>query len=377
MNILFFTEISPFPINGGEKIRVYGLLKALTEMGHSVKLMCQNLYSFDLQSVKIDNVDIIPFANLPAPFYHKLFTSYYFDINKSALSTLVSMVSSGDIDVIILDFFLAPRYIRYLKKYSCPIIISTHNSESNLAWQQPHKGILGWFRKLENYLIVKYSERFYYKHASRIITVSQGDTDFHKHFYPLKRICMIPNFLDEKLYTSLEERGDHLVMTANFGAYMNVEGLRWFVDYVWNAEIDKSKKLLLVGRKSKEVFEDLRISERYKNIEAIGEVEDTKPFIAKAAAVLIPLVHGSGSRLKCLEAMALKTPIIGTSKGVEGIESDNIFLADSPSDFRDLILNVKYSKSIGDALYEDFLKNYSLSINVRRLDQLLHSVIRS
>lgn len=48
-------------------------------------------------------------------------------------------------------------------------------------------------------------------------------------------------------------------------------------------------------------------------------------------ACVVPLLQGGGTRLKILEAMALGTPVISTSKGVEGLDVTpglNILLAD-------------------------------------------------
>ena len=65
---------------------------------------------------------------------------------------------------------------------------------------------------------------------------------------------MIPNFLDESMYTLHFNRVNHYVMSANFNAYMNFEGLKWFVNSVWDGQIDRNHKLFLVGRKSIEAF---------------------------------------------------------------------------------------------------------------------------
>jgi len=374
MNIIFFTEISPFPVNGGEKIRVYGFLKALSELGHFTKLVCQNKDNYDFENMGIENVDVIQYKNSPPNLFQKCLSSFYIGTNSKVLDVIKYLILNQHVDVIFLDFFLAPRYIRTLKKYDIPIVISTHNAESHLIWQYPYHGVLSWLRKAENYCVVRLMEKLYYKYSTHLIAVSDSDGEFHSRFYPRRKISVIPNFLDEKIYVSSEIRDDYFIMPANFGAYMNVEGLKWFVNNVWNEDIDKKKRLLIVGRKSQEVFKEFKIAERFKNIKAIGEVDDTKPYIAKARAVLIPLLQGSGARLKCLEAMALKTPVIGTSKGVEGIHSKNIFIADSVTDFRRLLLTVDYSKSIGDALYDDFLQNYSLSVNKERINVLLKSL---
>ena len=99
-----------------------------------------------------------------------------------------------------------------------------------------------------------------------------------------------------------------------------------------------------------------------------------KPYIAQAAGVIVPLLHGSGTRLKCLEAMALRTPIIATSKGVEGVERVIFIIADTGQAFRQTLMAFHNDGKTGEALREDFMKEYSADVNRQRLDDILHFV---
>ncbi|MRS05460.1 glycosyltransferase, partial [bacterium] len=67
-----------------------------------------------------------------------------------------------------------------------------------------------------------------------------------------------------------------------------------------------------------------------------GYVDDIRPFVAKCQICVVPLRQGAGTRLKILEAMALGTAVISTTKGAEGLEvtnNEHTILADSPADF--------------------------------------------
>jgi glycosyltransferase involved in cell wall biosynthesis len=54
-------------------------------------------------------------------------------------------------------------------------------------------------------------------------------------------------------------------------------------------------------------------------VELTGYVADVRPLIAGSWATVVPLRQGGGTRLKALESLALGTPLVTTSKGVEGI----------------------------------------------------------
>jgi glycosyltransferase involved in cell wall biosynthesis len=371
MNILFFTEISPFPINGGERIRSYGLLKALSSLDYNVTAVIQNQNQVDLESYKMINVKYIEYENSKLTHFDTIFSKYFFSKSKNVITIFESLIIGQKFDLVILDFNLAGRYSPYFKSRKIPIIIGTHNAESNLIWQKPTVGVIEYLRKIQHFLAMYVHERIFYKNADTLITVSDEDSNFYSIFYPRKQICLIPNFLDESRYTMSLTRGNYFIMTANFGAYMNYEGLKWLILEVWNDEIDSNNRLFLVGKKSIESLERLKKIKNYKNIVAIGSVDDVTPYISKAKAVFIPLLHGSGSRLKCLEAMALQTPIIATSKGVEGVKSTSIIIANKAEEFRESIKKYEYNPEIGPKLYKDFINQYSLKSNTKTIQNLM------
>ncbi|MCG2659644.1 MAG: glycosyltransferase, partial [Kiritimatiellae bacterium] len=64
-----------------------------------------------------------------------------------------------------------------------------------------------------------------------------------------------------------------------------------------------------------------------------GEVQDIRPYLARAKVFICPIRIGSGFRAKILEAMASGVPVVSTSLGAEGIPSgggETLLLADTP-----------------------------------------------
>ena len=165
-------------------------------------------------------------------------------------------------------------------------------------------------------------------------------------------------------------------MTANFGAFMNQNGLKWFIEEVWDEELDSKLKFIIVGRNSKEALAKINNSKLFNNIIAIGEVNNINPYIAKAKASVIPLIEGSGSRLKCIEAMALKTLVISTSKGAEGIKSNNIIINDSPIDFRKTLLNIDNIAISEELLYNEFISSYSIQAIKPKLKDTIYRALK-
>jgi len=111
----------------------------------------------------------------------------------------------------------------------------------------------------------------------------------------------------------------------------NREAMDWFLAACWG-NIRRSvpeARLLIVGRGG----------ERYVGtvgVEAPGFVADLAPFYLRSRLAIAPLLSGSGTRLKIVEALAYRRPVVATSVGAEGLElpvGAHLSIANSPTDF--------------------------------------------
>jgi glycosyltransferase involved in cell wall biosynthesis len=94
------------------------------------------------------------------------------------------------------------------------------------------------------------------------------------------------------------------------------------------------------------------------------------------------LRQGGGTRFKCLEAMAVRTPLVSTAKGCEGILHDGtMHVADTPQAFKAAILDVlahparaAEQAARARAVYD---QHYGLAANAERLDQVIASAVKT
>lgn len=377
MHLLFFTDISPFPQNGGERIRSYYLIKALAQLGYEVIAIVRNVENVDLEKYRLQHVTFYTYEAKPYDLLTRITGKQYFQRSARVLSIFEEVCREFPIAVAILDYGFVGHYIPFFRNRHIPVILGTHNAQPMITWQLPSGGLLDKVRKLQLFSMEKLHERLYFKKAAAVLVVSDDDNAYHARFLPAGKIFTVPNFLDEKDYTLFGRKQPRvLVMTANFGVYMNFAGLKWFIEQVWDKTLAAKYDLWLVGRGSKEALKKITGEDSYLNIEAFGKVDDVKWYISVANAVIIPLVHGSGTRLKCLEAMALKTPIISTGKGVEGVKSEHFIIADGAAAFKQSLLAFDGNTDAGDRLQQDFMKEYSLEVNRQRLHQIINYAVR-
>lgn len=375
-NILYLTEESPFPAYGGGRIRRYGIFKALSASGFRVHAIVGNSFKINLDHYKLKNIFFYEYtykANI-VPRYFKIFKK-----NKKLMRLINQVMANNKIDIAFLDCYFIGQYITFFKKRNIAVILGTENAQSRLNLAKPAASPKKKIEKYTNYFMQALHERLFFNRADAVIVVSEKDRQFHKKFVNESKLHILPNFLDFSRYTPRGEKSNYIVMTGSFKAYQNKVGLTWFLENVWDDDLSQRTKFIAAGYYSREFLEEIkRKNGNLTNVEALGAVEDITPTISRARIAVVPLLHGSGSRIKILEAMALKTLIISTSKGAEGIEHENsIIIADRVDDFKKEIIsvlkgnNADHYKILTEKAYQVALEKYSFASNRLKLQEIL------
>jgi len=142
------------------------------------------------------------------------------------------------------------------------------------------------------------------------------------------RPSVIPNTVKTELHPTAKERRVHshgsdadvnVLFVATLNYLPNIEGLMWFCDHIWPqvaAHFAGGLKLCIVGIDAPE--EVRRLGER-PGVEFIGAVPNLQPYYQNAVAAIVPILSGSGTRIKILEAMSFGVPVVTTAIGCEGI----------------------------------------------------------
>jgi glycosyltransferase involved in cell wall biosynthesis len=114
----------------------------------------------------------------------------------------------------------------------------------------------------------------------------------------------------------------------------NIEGIEWFLDEIWPLVHQEHPDLqfTVAGHGM-----PAQLMERKdENVEFVGTVPDANEFMLDHDIMIVPLLSGSGVRVKIVEAMALGRVVITTSVGAEGLDVVNgkhLFIADTPEEF--------------------------------------------
>jgi polysaccharide biosynthesis protein PslH len=112
----------------------------------------------------------------------------------------------------------------------------------------------------------------------------------------------------------------------------NQLGLEWFISEV----LPRVRERLPAGVVVDVVGSSPRRLAGAEQVTLHGRVPSVEPFYKRAHVAIVPVLYGSGTRLKVIEAMAHQRPVVATAAGAEGlpiVAGSDYFQADEPEDF--------------------------------------------
>ncbi len=150
------------------------------------------------------------------------------------------------------------------------------------------------------------------------------------------RLAVVPNGVDERdLLHPSRPRLARIIYPGSLTYSANFDAVREFLQTTWPMLRQRTGLEFMVTGALDGV--DLASLPSREGVTFTGRVDDVKTLIAESTAVVVPLRVGGGTRLKILEAMAIGTPVISTSKGAEGLElvpGEHLLVADTPSSWQ-------------------------------------------
>ena len=159
----------------------------------------------------------------------------------------------------------------------------------------------------------------------------------------------------------------------------NSDAVRWFANEVLplvRARMPEAR-FRVVGRHP-DVVADV---EELPGVELVGPVEDLQGELDRAVVAVVPIRFGAGTRLKVVEALANRIPLVSTTIGAEGIdvvEGVHALLADDAAAFADACVRAlgeaDLRRSLADAGEALWAERYRWSTIRRELVDLARQV---
>lgn len=263
---------------------------------------------------------------------------------RPSVERVLSEVLARRPDVLLLESSLLSALVPALKRTapSIPLIVDAHNAESVLLQQLLAISSPSRVRArllLERRAMVKLEGEML-PLADEVWVPAEADAVALRGI-GVRNVRVVPNAIDTEFYRpTADEDANALVFPGIFSHLPNVDAAAQLCRNILplvRKEIPVAH-LFLVGKDQASIT---RWAGR--DVTVTGRVEDIRPYLSRAAVVVVPLRYGSGTRLKILEAFGLGKAVVSTRKGCEGLEvTDNVHLciADSPAAFADRVVDL-------------------------------------
>jgi glycosyltransferase involved in cell wall biosynthesis len=398
VNILFVTTKNPFPLNEGRALRTYNLIRE-TSKRHRVTL-CTFVQSQE-ELAGIDEMRKLCAEVHYQPLYlNGAMFRLGIDVVRDVLShspilatkyrvprmiaQVGELVRGGAVDLVHLDMLHLGDFLPICGDK--PVVLVEHNVESVLLRRRVdneanpfRKAYFGYqYRKLRDY------EARICGAVDHVITVSDLDAEVLRGMNPRGRYTTIANGVDCKYFRSqgTAKQANSLIYVGGLSWYPNLDAMRFFctdiLPRIRQALPDAT--LTVVGK-----LPNGHVPDEFGSVAGVhftGLVDDVRPFIDRAAAYVVPLRVGGGTRLKILDGLSMGQSIITTSVGCEGLAVQgerDLLIADDAETFARQVVRVLRDEVLRDALSRCGRKlveeSYEWGAIARDLDRLYESVL--
>ncbi len=362
MRILALNSEIPFPPITGAQSRTYHLLKRLSAE-HDVTLVGFRWDSQDLPVSCSLPVEVISVPWAPSEYYRNMhegspsesqaayrylayesaepwFVSYY---NSAAMENSLGDLMSRWFDLILIEHSFMARFLPFLRP-DVPKVLDMHNVHTLMAWRRAQEKFGGDKHDLvKEFERTQSFERTVCSACQLCFCCSEQDAEAAHHFLSIEHLRVIANGVDTAMMTPAKAgvKPGHLLFTGMMNYGPNVEAVRYFVAEILpliQAEVPCATFHIAGANPSPEV-KALAAESVYIH----GFVPDMRPYFHQASVVVVPLLHGGGTRLKILDAAACGKPIVSTSMGAEGLNfvgGRDLLLADSAPTFAQTVVRL-------------------------------------
>lgn len=351
MKILFLSRWFPYPMNNGSKLRIYNLLRGLSQH-HDVTLLGfadqpgANPEAAEIQEI-CSEVRVIPWREFNPKTVRARFgifslapRSIVDTFSPEMANAITETLSKQRYDLVIASQLQMAAYFPYFQ--NVPALFEEmeiglfHDRAFSSDGKIRIRHALTWF-KLRMYL----SKLLGSFQACTVASAQERQLLLMNFPGYKKQIEVIPNSLNMDEYKNIraEKKRNTLIFTGSFKYHTNYDAMLWFVREVFPLVLEHipDAQLIITGDHASLPLPSI------KNITLAGQVDDIKSLIASCTISIAPLLSGGGTRLKILEAMALGIPVVATTKGAEGLDAlnnEHLLLADTPADFSKCVVNL-------------------------------------
>jgi polysaccharide biosynthesis protein PslH len=382
MNILFLTQILPYPPTSGPKVKTWHVLRYLFQKGHDVTLVsfvrpeeeqhipvvreiCKEVHAVPIQRSRIADAFYVVQSYLTGrPFLVER------DDLRPMQDKVNQLVRENDFQFIHADQLtmvqFAIRGASLLPEKRPKVIFDAHNAVWTIVERMKENAhfLVKPFLTVEANRVKQYEGELL-RLVDHVLTVTDIDRNLLEEALSFSKprendhvssIKVIPIAVDTEKLQPVKRRTDskNIVTLGTLHYPPNADGIRWFLNEVFPLvrEHVPDATLTIIGKNPPQDF--IELAERNPGvIKVTGYVDDLRPYLEESALMVVPVRAGGGMRVRILEAFSYAMPVVTTTVGLEGISGmpeHDVLVADTPVDFADRTIELLDDPSLQEKL---------------------------
>ena len=344
LRILWVSHLMPYPPKGGVLQRAYNMINELAKY-HDVTLVAfnqkdlvRNIYKGEdgikdieknLRKICTDvTVVDIPLEKYKFGKAFKLFASIFTPssynmswLRSHTMAELLQKEARKNYDVVHFDTISLAIYGNIFS--DSVKILNHHNIESHMLLRRSgnERNILKkGYLKLEGEKL-NAAEKKYCPEFDLNLSCSELDSERLRVISPEVNVEEIENGVDLHYFNTDKKMSSRkgLVFAGRLDAYSNKVAVEFLAFNIWPLvrEAYPTITLDIIGANPPESV--LNLAKSDSRIKVHGFVSDVRPYLAAARLYVCPITDGGGTKLKVLDALAMRVPLLANPIACEGI----------------------------------------------------------
>ncbi len=227
------------------------------------------------------------------------------------------------------------------------VVVDQHNLEFEIVqrtYEHEQRFLRKWYNWRE-YRLLRRGELERCRAADLVVVTSERERLVLKELLPGHPVEVVSNGVDLETFCGderVDEAPHQIIFTGTMDYHPNTQAAVFFAERCWpliRRQIPDAT-WQIVGRNPPPEIERLA---QLPGVMVTGWVPDVRPYLARAALAIAPLLIGGGTRLKILEAFAMQKAVVSTSLGCEGIAVEpgkHLVVKDEPEAFADAVITL-------------------------------------
>lgn len=404
MNLLIITQLLPYPLTSGGAQAQYNMIEQLRHH-HNVALLYvedrNNTAEAARQLHKLwSDVKLFPFTltdQLRCPRFmlekarrafnlllrknskdfqaERILDCYGLPLDDGYFQQFVQQhIHAHQTDLVELDFFPCLPIASWLKNICKTVFV--HHELRFVRNERMLKAFPNAKAYLPRFTRLKQQELAWLNHCHHIITLTDKDAQVLHDAGVHTPISISPAAVNAPLgkFQSFRKQVSFL---GGSGHTPNLEGMQWFVNEVFPLlppDVKAEVQFNIVGKG----WDDFPVPNEMQ-FHPLGFVDNLQTALA-GNIMIIPLLSGSGMRMKILESAALQIPFLTTTVGVEGLDfqdGHHCLIADSPITFAQALTRLVHDEQLQAQLAQQASQRYEEKYSVPSLSSLRQHILEA